>query len=386
MTALEVMRKHYRQRDLAAREWKKKGKVVGYFCDSVPEELILAAGFFPIRLYGNPSGKTDVARQRLVPRHPRREDFVHSMLNMLLTGEYDYLDFLVIPHTRDSIHRLYQTLIMLRESNPEVKVPEFRFLDTVHSNLRTSESYLHNQFVAFKNKLEEWSGKTVTDGSLSQTIAVTNENKRLLKEVARLRVAEPPRISGLDALQIIGSSMFMLKEEHNHLLREYLAHEEELPHIGGTRVFVSGSPLDNLQLYEVLESSNAVVVAEDNCWGNRYSDGPIDESLHPLDAITDRYYNKSPCPRMYPLKWLAEYSLGSATEAKAEGVVCYAFENAAAEAWVAPDKIKAFQSKGIPVLSFKDQKYLIPDLQALGTAVRDFLGTAKGSDRREEHD
>ncbi len=381
MTALETMQRHYRQRDLAAREWKKKGKVVGYLCDSVPEELILAAGFFPVRLFGDPTGKTDVAREHVVPRHPRREDFVHSMLNMLLTGEYDYLDFLVIPHTRDSIHRLYQTLIMLRESDPEIKIPVFHFIDTVHSNLRTSESYLHNQFVEFRNRLEKWSGKTITDSSLSQAIAITNENKRLLKEVAQLRAAEPPRISGVDALQIIGSSMFMLKQEHNDLLRQYLANEKATAGIDGTRLFVSGSPLDNLQLYEVLESSNAVVVSEDHCWGNRYSDAPIDESLHPLDAITDRYYNKSPCPRMYPLKWLTEYTLGSATEAKAEGVVCYDFENAAAEAWATPDKVKAFQSRGIPVLSLKDQKYLLPDPPALRAAVKGFLGTAKGSDR-----
>jgi benzoyl-CoA reductase/2-hydroxyglutaryl-CoA dehydratase subunit BcrC/BadD/HgdB len=383
VTALEVMREHYRQRTLAAREWRKKGKVVGYFCDSVPEELILAAGFFPIRLFGNPSGETDVARQHLVPRHPRREDFVHSMLNMLLTGEYDYLDFLVIPHTRDSIHRLYQTLIMLRESDPEIKVPEFHLLDTVHSNLRTSESYLHNQFLEFKNRLEEWSGKTITDSSLSQAIAVTNENKRLLKEVAQLRAAELPRISGVDALQIIGSSMFMLKEEHNDLLRKYLANEEGLPHIDGTRVFVSGSPLDNLQLYEVIESSNAVVVSEDNCWGNRYSDAPIDESPGPLDAITDRYYNKSPCPRMYPLKWLTEYSVGSALEAKAEGAICCVFENAVAEAWATPDKIKEFRSKGIPVLYLKDQKYLISDSEALRVAVEDFLHAVRDTARRQ---
>jgi hypothetical protein len=36
------MQKHYQQRDLAAREWKTKGgKVAGYFCDKVPEEVIL---------------------------------------------------------------------------------------------------------------------------------------------------------------------------------------------------------------------------------------------------------------------------------------------------------------------------------------------------------
>jgi benzoyl-CoA reductase/2-hydroxyglutaryl-CoA dehydratase subunit BcrC/BadD/HgdB len=381
VTAIELMREHYHRRNLAAREWKKKGKVVGYFCDSVPEELILAAGFFPIRLYGNPSGKTDVARQHLVPRHPRREDFVHSMLNMLLTGEYDYLDFLVIPHTRDSVHRLHQTLIMLRESNPEIKVPELHFLDTVHSNLRIGESYLRNQFVELKNKLEEWSGKAITNGSLSQAIAVTNENKRLLKKVAELRAAKPPRISGVDALRIIGSSMFLLKEGHNDLLRQYLTTEEGLPHIDGIRLFVSGSPLDNLQLYEVIESSNAVVVAEDNCWGNRYSDLRIDESLDPLDAIADRYYHKSPCPRMYPLKWLTEYSVRSAIEAKTEAVICYVFENAVAEAWATPDKIKAFQSRGIPVLSLKDQKYLISDPEGLRAVVKDF-DTGKGTDRR----
>jgi benzoyl-CoA reductase/2-hydroxyglutaryl-CoA dehydratase subunit BcrC/BadD/HgdB len=266
MTALTMMQKHYHQRDLAAREWKKKGKVVGYFCDSVPEELILAAGFFPFRLSGNPLGKTDIARQHIVPRHPKREDFVHSMLNMLLTGEYDYLDYLVIPHTRDSIHRLYQTLVMLKKSNPDIRIPEFHFLDTVHSNLFLSESYLQNQFVTLKNKLEVWSGKSITDKSLAKAVAVTNENKRLLKKVAELRAAEPPRISGVDALQIIGSSMFILKEEHNHLLWQFLTGEKELPYLNGTRLFVSGSPLDNLQLYEIIESNGAVVVGEDTCW------------------------------------------------------------------------------------------------------------------------
>jgi benzoyl-CoA reductase/2-hydroxyglutaryl-CoA dehydratase subunit BcrC/BadD/HgdB len=382
VTSFEVMQKHYQQRDLSAREWKKKGKVVGYFCDIVPEELILAAGFFPFRLSGNPSGKTDIARQHIVPRHPKREDFVHSMLNMVLTGEYDYLDYLVIPHTRDSIHRLYQTLVMLRESNPDIRVPEFHFLDTVHSNLFSGEQYLHNQFMVLKNKLEEWSGNSITDTSLSQAIAVTNENRKLLKKVAELRAAEKPRISGADALQIIGSSMFMLKEEHNKLLKRYLINEKELPYIDGIRLFVSGSPSDNLQLYEVIESNNAVVVAEDTCWGNRYSDVPIDNSLKPLEAIIDRYYNKSPCPRMYPLKWLTEYSVKSAVEARSQGVICYVFENAVAEDWATPDKIKEFHSKGIPVLSLIDQKYLISEPEVLGEIIKNFLDTRIDGDRR----
>ena len=49
MRALEAMKNHYAQRDLAAREWKDRGgKVVGRAGLSVPEELIIAAGCLPI--------------------------------------------------------------------------------------------------------------------------------------------------------------------------------------------------------------------------------------------------------------------------------------------------------------------------------------------------
>ena len=61
MDPLETMQTHYRRRDLAAREWKEKGgKVVGYLTHNVPEELILAADLFPLRITGDPSISTKV--------------------------------------------------------------------------------------------------------------------------------------------------------------------------------------------------------------------------------------------------------------------------------------------------------------------------------------
>ncbi|MEJ2739631.1 MAG: 2-hydroxyacyl-CoA dehydratase family protein, partial [Dehalococcoidia bacterium] len=107
-----------------------------------------------------------------------------------------------------------------------------------------------------------------------------------------------------------------------------------------------------------------------------------EESLDPLEAIIDRYYNKSPCPRIYPLKWLTEYSVKSAVEARSQGVLCYVFENAVAEAWAEPDKIKEFHSKGIPVLSLKDQKYLISEPEVLGEIIKNFIDTRIDGYRR----
>lgn len=374
MTALEVMQQHYIQRDLAAREWKQKGgKVVGFFCDSVPEEMIWAAGFFPLRISGDPKGRTDIARKYIIPRFATREGFVHSMLNMLLTGAYDFLDYLIIPHARDSVHRLYQLLVNVKSSEPALRLPELFFLDTLHTQFFSSGMYERDRMLELYNKLEEWSGKKTTNEALTHAIETTNENKRLLKEVAALRAADPARLSGVEALQIIGSSMFMLKETHNELLKSFLDDADQRPVSSGRRVFVSGSPLDNLELYEKIEAYNAVVVAEDHCWGNRYSDGPIDTSLDPLDAIIDRYHFKSPCARMFPMHRRIEYALHCAEEAGAQQALFFVYKHDNAEAWETPEKMKALADKGIGSLILKNQPYGISEPEKLNADLNKFF-------------
>ncbi len=371
MTAFEVMQRHYRQRDLAAREWKKKGgKVVGYFCDSVAEEMILAAGFFPLRVTGEPSGSTEEIDKYMEAFY---EGFVRSSLNMLLTGGYDFLDFMVIPRSRETISAQYCHLSYIQDLNPSVKLPELYPFDFIHARSYMSEFYNLDRVRDFKKKLEEWAGEKISNKALSRAIAITNENRMLLKKVAALRAAEPPCISGVEALQIIGSSMFMLKEEHNKLLKEFLKGADRLPAREGARLFVEGSPLDNLQLYEIIESGKATVVAEDNCWGNRYSDNPIDTSRDPLEAIANRYHFKSPCPYVTcPVGLRVEYCLQKAVEAKAQGVIFYILEWDCLH-WDYPDQRKVLEEKGIPTVCFMQQKYLLSDPEPVKTSIEKFM-------------
>jgi len=177
----------------------------------------------------------------------------------------------------------------------------------------------------------------------------------------------------LDALQIIGSSMFMHKEEHNKLLKEYLAGAGEFPEINGARLFVEGSPLDNLQLYQIIESCQATVVAEDNCWGNRSFDVPIDTATEPVEAVINRYNNKAPCSRMYPLDDRIEYCLKNALEARAQGAIFNVNRFDEIQAWETPDEIKALKGKGIPSLYLKDQPYLITEPSELKTRIEEFV-------------
>jgi len=373
MDAFETMQKHYQQRDLAARKWKEKGgKVAGYFCNDVPEEMISAAGLFPLRISGDPWGGTEVADSYTETFY---QPDVRSMFNMLLTGRYDFLDFLIIPHSRDAVVALYDYLHKIKQITPDLRLPDFYLFDMLHTRFWLTGLYIRDRVSELKKKLEEWSGKEITNESLSRAITIGNENKMLIGKVAALRAAGPPRISGVEALQIIGSSMFMLKEEHNSLLRQLLKEAGKLPARDGVRLFVQGSPIDNLQFYELVESGKATIVGEDNCWGNRYSEDPVDQSLDPLEAIAERYHLKAPCPRMHSLDRRVNYCLQSAVEAKAQGAIFFFLEWDNAPAWEYPDQKKALEEKGIPTLCFEMQKYLLSDIdkKQIKTRIKQFV-------------
>jgi benzoyl-CoA reductase/2-hydroxyglutaryl-CoA dehydratase subunit BcrC/BadD/HgdB len=379
MNPLETMKTVYKRRDLAAKEWKEKGgKVVGYFCDSVPDEMILAAGFLPFRISGDPLIGTERADKYTEPVY---EGFVRSMLNGLLSGHFDFLDYLIIPHSRDSIQALYAILYDVKQFEPRIEFPELYLFDTLHTRSWLAARYMYDRVCDLKKKLEEWSGKEMTNQALARAIAVGNESRTLLKAVAALRAADPPRVSGVEALQIIGSSMFMHKEDHNGLLTGFLNGSDSLPVLGGARLFVEGSPMDNSQFYEIIESCDATIVAEDNCWGNRHSDDPVSLSLDPLEAITDRYLFRSPCPRMHPIGSRVDYCLKSVVEARAQGVVFNILKWDYTQTWETPDEIRALEERGIPVLSFKNQEYLLsdPDKKEIKTQVKEFIESIKGA-------
>ena len=354
----EVMQRYYRQRDLVAREWKRTGgKVVGYLCDNVPIELIMTAGCFPYRITGNPLAGTDKIDHNLEPVY---EEFVRSAANMLLTGAYDFLDLVILSRARDSIAQLYSHLHQIQSLDPSIHLPELYALDLSNNRSYQSQYYNLARMRDLKKKLEAWTGKEISNNSLARAIAITNENRRLLKRVANLRAADPPRISGVQALQIIGAAMFMHKEEHNELLKEFLAEADDLPTRDGARLFVEASPLDNLQLYELFESCNATIVGEDHCWGNRFAENLIDPSLDPLEAIAHRYQFKSPGPEVvFPAGLRAEYTLQKTLDAQAQGVLFYIYEWDTAQVWDYPEQDKALKAKGIPAICFMAQKYLI---------------------------
>ena len=92
---LEMFKEWYEARHEYAKEWKKKnpkGKVMGYFCTYVPEEILYAADILPVRILGSHEPQ-DVTEPHIFGMYC---PFCRDCLAQGLKGRYDYLDGVMI--------------------------------------------------------------------------------------------------------------------------------------------------------------------------------------------------------------------------------------------------------------------------------------------------
>ena len=355
--------------------------MVGYLCDNVPEELILAAGFLPYRLSGDPRHGTEHLERYLQPfaapfaARNRGVGFVDVILEMLLSGEFDFLDYLIVPHTRKSIQAFYRELTLAQQSNPSLHIPELFYLDRAYTPFYAAEVFNRQLLVDLRDQLQAWSGSAITDAALAEAIEVTNTSKRLLQRLAGLRAADPPRISGVDALALIATAFFMDKREHNRLLQSAIDAAPADRLRSGPRIFVGGSPLDNVGLYELVEAYGAVVVAEDHCWGNRCGEFEVDTGLPPFEALADRYHRKPACSIEFPQARVVERCVGRACAARVDGAIFFVIEGDGVHVWDTPEEIAGLERCDIPSLFLDRQPYRPEEMQPHRARVAEFLGT-----------
>jgi benzoyl-CoA reductase/2-hydroxyglutaryl-CoA dehydratase subunit BcrC/BadD/HgdB len=383
MTALETLQRAYHQRDAAARAWKAKGgKIVGYLDDTVPEELIEAAGFMPYRLSGDPDTPTDTLTKYLYPfwkKHSlssRQVKFVasNSMLDLIFRQRYAFVDYLVIAYSRKNLLAFWHQLTDAKTHYPNLPLPELYILDRAITPQFASSLFNRDRILEFRTQLESWSGKPISDAAMAGAIAARNENKSLLAKVQALRAADPPKVSGVEALEIIGAAQFMPIADHTKLLRAALPELNARPGRAGKRVFVGGSAQDNTQLYQLVEDCGATVVSEDHNWGLRAIEYPVATDIPPIEAIADRYHKKPPGV-LYPLSKAVSECARRATAAQADAAVFSVYAHDDHQIWDIPDELAAVRAADINAIYLEEQPYKITDTAAVQSAVSRMLET-----------
>jgi benzoyl-CoA reductase subunit C len=288
---IEMFKEWYEARHDYVKQWKEKhpeGKVMGYFCTYVPEEILYAADILPVRILGSHEPQ-DVTEPHIFAMFC---PFCRDCLAQGLQGRYDYLDGIMISQSCLHIRQAYTSwdLHIDKEFSYFLPMPH-------HIQSPRATPFLRDELEAFKKAVEEWTGKTITDEDLDRGIEICNESRRLLKEVYEMRKKDQPPISGLEAMYMVVSSQMTDKREHSQLIKELLPTLEgrTLPQTG-ERLMVLGSENDDVEFINLVEGLGATFVVDDHCTGSRYFWNEVEPQDDRLMAIADRYVKRPACP------------------------------------------------------------------------------------------
>jgi len=158
--------------------------------------------------------------------------------------------------------------------------------------------YYTSELQKFRAAFEEYNGKKLTDDDLDRGIAIVNENRKLLRDVYELRKGSSPKLTGLEAMWMSVSSMWVDKEEHSAEMKKVLAQlpDRELNLDDNAKLMMIGSENDDIPFIEMAENVGATIVMDDHCTGTRYFWNQCVPQEDRMMAIADRYIKRPACP------------------------------------------------------------------------------------------
>ncbi len=342
-----------RDRHRRIRDIKGAGKkIVGYFCSYAPEELILAAGMHPVRIMADPweqPGPVDAHLQNFAC------SFARACLDQIVRGRLDYLDGIVFPCTCDSLRAVSE---IIRSDKKE----DF-FCHFLNMPLRVegdpAREYYRRELEILYEKLARMAGGPAEGEPVKKAILLADANRELLKAIWESRRAPVPPLSGEDCLGIISAAVLMDREALRSDLGKMagaLVQNTDVPSgPGPVRLMLIGSVADNPRLINIIESSGAMVVADDLCTGSRYFTVPVNikENEDPFDALARRYLGRVPCPAKYPVGRRIEHINGIMEDFDVQGAVVVLQKFCEPHAFDFPLIRDLASERGIPVINLE---------------------------------
>lgn len=379
MEVLDTLRSVYAQSTAYAARRKADGqRIVGYFGDAVPVELIAATGALPLRITGFPAPSPDVLDDRLYALLPKgfwqvRQsslEFLNHSFGRLVDGSYAMLDALVIPNTRKTLLNVATQLRAAAAADPALQMPHLIIIDRAATNVPSAHAYNHESVRQFRRDLEEWNGAALSDDAIQAAIERRQDNAKAMRAILDWRRHHPPGISGCDALAILGSAMMMEAAEHGAFIR-HLLESGPSSRAPGLRVFVGGSPPDNDTLYRSIEAFGATVVGEDHDFGERWVDDAGDAVA--ADAMTFLADRWDAATGFVPVDRMGASLVDRVRASRADIVILNVYRNDETQIWDTPSQLQALEAAGIPVLHLAGQPHIISDFEGLRARIAEAL-------------
>lgn len=358
-------------------EAKAQGrKVIGSFCVFVPEELILAVDAIHVGLCAGAELGSDLAEQ-YVPRNTCA--LIKSMFGFKLSKVCPFMevtDMIVGENTCDGKKKAYEQFAKIQSG--------FYLMDLPQVKSASGRELLRAEYLRFAEALEQLTGNKITAEKLKAATEIVNAKRKAMSRLSKLRAANPAPISGLDVLLANQIYFFdnpvRFTQSINELCDELeirIRESNGVAPASTARILISGCPmaLPNWKLPAIIESSNAVIIGEETCTGERGTQNLTNTNASTveglIDAIVDRYLTID-CAIFTPNPTRMDHIKQMAKEYQADGVIYYSLQFCQPYSHEAISTTQELEQAGIPVLSIETD-YSQEDLGQLKTRIEAFV-------------
>lgn len=356
------------------KKWKDNGgRITGYTCSYLPEEIISAAGSVPFRLRGRRNIDLESVDRYM---GPFACTYVSHFLETALGDGLDFLDGMIFTNTCDHMRRMFDNIKRFKTSQYA------HILDVPKKSEEAEIDLFRGELEAFKNELENEYSVRITDEKLWGAVKLHNETRSLQKELYNLRKVEYPPITGAETLAVMVAGTSMPKEKYNVYLRELIdeLQNEENRNPYKARLMVVGPSMDDPEFFSVIEDVGGLIVTDSICHGTRLFWNAVDETgKDPLSALARYYLSDRPsCPHSMGLKERSDYIRQMKEDFGVDGIIglrlkfceLWGFEHYLME--------KALREADIPFLSLESE-YKLGAVGQVRTRVQAFLEVIEGS-------
>lgn len=294
---------------------------VGYFCNLVPEEIIISCGALPVRLCSQDSfcmrKGEEMAGGDICP-------VIKSICGVLQSNKFDDVDLLVIPAACDGKMKLAEILA------PFKKV---YFLD-----LPKDSDYLKNtdiwteKYTQFYEYLKNTYNCKSSRKELLKACEVLNQRTAIFRKIYHLRTKMPLVINTFDYFVMTYVSFFSRPEIWTKYAGEVFqeANQAKSPPadvFNGKRLLLAGAPIifPNFKILDILDEINCEVAADLICsaYGILYNPVEIDEETEKgiLRSISLKYIAATICPCFLGIDKLITGIIDTVKEYNLDGVI-----------------------------------------------------------------
>ncbi len=236
---------------------KETGKgAVGIMPVYCPEEIVHAAGYLPIGMWGAQKKQISKARTYLPPFAC---SIMQSVMELQLEGVYDDLEAVIFSVPCDTLKCMSQ-----KWNRP---VPAIVFTHPQNRKIAKDAAnvFEREEFNIVKEKLEDILDVHISNKAIKNSIAVYNENRAACREFSDVAAEYAAVVTPSDRHAVIKARWFMEKSRHTALVKELIAalKAEPAPEFKGKKIIVTGIQVEPYDVLDIFQENGFAIVADD---------------------------------------------------------------------------------------------------------------------------